>query len=960
MPHRALRWTIGLTATACLANACSGARESAPDPIPPAALSLAEALRAVEQAQAPAGVDPALWRKLTAELARVLASRGAQKFTSAPPSGPSNAVSDLAFDAPGAAGQFSWTYRSIGDYDQNSEVNLADLTPIGQHFNKGSAAPDWANAQLADGDSNGEVNIADITPIGMNFLAGIEGYELQTSASGEAQADWTSVEDIPFSAGAAPGGQGRKAFLLSPAASLVDGAYYRVCPFQGGGAARVYGEPSNSVQVSVAPPNPLPSFWSGPGGGPANRNALPITGPAAGTNLQALALGQQYRRVALGPDGNLYVDGLNLNVYSFALDGALRWEYEVGPKNGAWALGPDGTTYAGTLDGQFVALGPAGNLAAQQALSTGVTAFAAHPDGGVAAVTSGFSLLRLEADGTEQWAKALPGEEFIACAAAPNGNVLGLTRRLAGAPQTGNAYDNRLYCYAPGGSELWVFEEFDPFGDAGPYLSAAPDSWAILIDADQPRGVSPDGQSSWLSDKVVYEFGGRIAMDLGPDGNLYYGTWLQSTDEVGIVAPDGTVLDSFSAPADVQSPPVGGVGERVWWSAFDGLKTRLLSDSGSEWQYPDLAVWNSGLQAPEGDLICASGGSLYRIEAGQGEAWSLPADPAYPWPPAFREDGRFYVSQDGLRLKDRNFDELWRYDMGAAEGQYSSQPVITPSGNVLVRGNYKLYCVNAEGGEVWVYDGVDRSLGSPLAGSGGLTFVSGYDAGEGGSELYKLDSSGQLLDTWELASDSLTGLALYHDGSQDLLFASVRTAGGGYLRCMDTSFSEVYTFTPGNGSYPGAPAVDADGFAYVSATVLFTPLSNEMYRVDPDGNLDQAFSDWRPNTNDPPSLGQDGRLCFVGLRELDSNFSPRLHVVLLDHDGTEQWSFPLYALVNFRPLLDAGSSAYFTHEGRLHCIAPNGTELCQAFTGLSDGAPAPGPDGALYCHGPGFILSFGP
>ncbi len=86
-----------------------------------------------------------------------------------------------------------WPYGNTGDYDQNSEVNIADLTPIGIHF--GAAVNDPASAQaMIDGDGNGEINIADITPIGVNYGNSLTGYRIWELAS---PPDWLGTADTP-------------------------------------------------------------------------------------------------------------------------------------------------------------------------------------------------------------------------------------------------------------------------------------------------------------------------------------------------------------------------------------------------------------------------------------------------------------------------------------------------------------------------------------------------------------------------------------------------------------------------------------------------------------------------------------------------------------------------------------------------------------------------------------------
>jgi hypothetical protein len=70
----------------------------------------------------------------------------------------------------------SWPYYNQGDCDQNGEVNIADLTPIGANFGVTGAQNDPnSNLSVIDGDGNGEINISDLTPIGANFNASVLG-----------------------------------------------------------------------------------------------------------------------------------------------------------------------------------------------------------------------------------------------------------------------------------------------------------------------------------------------------------------------------------------------------------------------------------------------------------------------------------------------------------------------------------------------------------------------------------------------------------------------------------------------------------------------------------------------------------------------------------------------------------------------------------------------------------------
>ena len=158
------------------------------------------------------------------------------KVAAAAPSGSKNAVFDLAAtmidpDGPpdGEGGgelqptgvKLRWTERLIGDYDQNGEVNVADLQPLGLYWKlkpayddpaehggftfwpqgdsdedggtsagnppaPGSGAENWRLARV-DGDRNGEINVSEITPIAQHWQERLDGFRVYRQAPGETE-----------------------------------------------------------------------------------------------------------------------------------------------------------------------------------------------------------------------------------------------------------------------------------------------------------------------------------------------------------------------------------------------------------------------------------------------------------------------------------------------------------------------------------------------------------------------------------------------------------------------------------------------------------------------------------------------------------------------------------------------------------------------------------------------------
>ncbi|MCB1186861.1 hypothetical protein KDL29_06800 [bacterium] len=217
--------------------------------------------------RAPEGVDPQLYGTLQRSLLSALEASGQERFSSAAPDSSLSAVDDLnVTDNGDGTATLNWTYRNQGDGDLNSEVNIADLTPIGIHLGKSDSGSGWEAAQATDNDRNGEVNISDVTPIGSNFLRRVDGYRIQRSADGNEP--WENVQDVLFAQSAIGAGM-QRGFSLQLDSS--GGMHYRVLPYDAGG---------EGIAGNVAM-HPWPGFSTS---GPLQAVAMPDSGLA----LQAL------------------------------------------------------------------------------------------------------------------------------------------------------------------------------------------------------------------------------------------------------------------------------------------------------------------------------------------------------------------------------------------------------------------------------------------------------------------------------------------------------------------------------------------------------------------------------------------------------------------------------------------------------------------------------------------------
>jgi hypothetical protein len=72
----------------------------------------------------------------------------------------------------------TWLEQNSGDGDDNGEVNISDMTPLGQSLGKPTSGPGSSQARRADYDRNGEVNISDITFLGRNLGTVLTGFAI--------------------------------------------------------------------------------------------------------------------------------------------------------------------------------------------------------------------------------------------------------------------------------------------------------------------------------------------------------------------------------------------------------------------------------------------------------------------------------------------------------------------------------------------------------------------------------------------------------------------------------------------------------------------------------------------------------------------------------------------------------------------------------------------------------------
>jgi len=171
------------------------------------------------------------------------------RFASGPPG---DRVFDLSLtDHYDGTYTLTWSYKNLGDYDQNGTVGISDITPLAIHYNEEVPEDDReqrASIQaVVDGSENGKVDIADITPIAMNYGTECAAYSIRSALSyPESIEDTLEIDTAPV---ALAEGEDRKTFSVE--ISEEPRTYIAVAPMD---AAKTPGELSNMVLIPNHPP----------------------------------------------------------------------------------------------------------------------------------------------------------------------------------------------------------------------------------------------------------------------------------------------------------------------------------------------------------------------------------------------------------------------------------------------------------------------------------------------------------------------------------------------------------------------------------------------------------------------------------------------------------------------------------------------------------------------------------
>ncbi len=225
---------------------------------PSGATATNPALAELDALPVPDGADPATFAMLKESFRTLLLSGDPDNTARQASTGLGVTVDDLTYtDLGGGVIQLDWTYRHLGDYDQNSQVTVSDISPVGQYYNSSGTSANWAVARAADGDLNGMVTVSDLTPVGQNFGSTVSGYTIESSTNPGDPATWTEAATVPFSLGVRPTGQAFRTFSVQLTGQAAGLGYRATAVVGSSGVVTTYDEQEDNDTYTT--PNALPA-----------------------------------------------------------------------------------------------------------------------------------------------------------------------------------------------------------------------------------------------------------------------------------------------------------------------------------------------------------------------------------------------------------------------------------------------------------------------------------------------------------------------------------------------------------------------------------------------------------------------------------------------------------------------------------------------------------------------------
>ena len=913
----------------------------------------------------------------------------------------------LAYDA--ESNTLTLQYVNAGDYDQNGVVSASDLVPLGRHYGTSGPFSFESVLSVVDGNQNGQVEVADLSVIGQNWCHAVESYNFYgsnvpgdipagyadpstidplvkidlTDALGNPVVDRLQIAFEPRADHqfdyywARPEAEGREGIASNsistivnnpPVASLVasPGSGYAplIVEFNAGASfdsdgeiveyewdldgdglferygsvvnpSFTYDEPGDfeavvkvtddndvsataAVGIQVLKPPEQAQPWPMAGGGPQHTNRSPYVSAQQGKIKWSCFLEGITSNPSVALDGTVYLtrrDGSWAELVAVDPNGMIKWTFTSYGYHQP-ALAEDGSIYAdGGGTGNIYAVSPVGE-ALWQVYVGGVRAdLTVGPAGNIYVANTSGECFAIEPDGTVKWVYQLGGVCFDAAAVGLDGtSYFGCD-------------DSRVYAINPDGTLKWTY-----LADAEVDSPAIGPDGTVYVATDDKEllAISPEGEKLWSIVDANWH-----NPSIGEDGTLYTGL---TGDRYAAINPDGSFKWVVEEGSALNQALIDGDG-----TLFHRVDYQFLarnSDGSIKWLY-DNEYLAFGAKAIGAD------GTLYAYSDG---------DFLYAFGPSSKNQPPVAgLTADviiGTARQDVVFDAGASYD---------------PDGEIIYY-EWDFY------GDDGIYErgGVESTYEYSFRDNGVYTVGLRVTDNSGNHSTAKL--------TITLSDETVsTAWTSFGGNSRSTRFnpvigpqtdnvkwtADVRTrswgspsVGSDGVVYIGTEEGILFAFNPDGSTKweydtgqwnESAPAIAGDGTIYLATS------PSEVHAVNPDGTGKWVFTTegnvFGFQLVSSPVVGPDGTI-YVGSMSRDDS------LYALNPDGSLKWRFRADAQILTSPAIGTNGTIYFGVSDDVHkfyAVNPDGA-LQWVFDGIDNfwSSPAVGPDGTVYCTSSGW------
>ncbi len=304
-----------------------------------------------------------------------------------------------------------------------------------------------------------------------------------------------------------------------------------------------------------------------------------------------IGVGFSNGRPAIGPDGTIYMSGLDAKLYALNEDGTLKWPpFNLGDNND-YMPGVDpntGTIYSDIAGNSIVAINPDGTEKWRLLINADFDSTpVVGPDGTIYFGSDGApnAIFAVNPNGTLRWQFNTGSEVDTIPALSPDGTVVYAVSN-----------DDRLYAVnissnpAIDGTLRWTFPILAESAEVNSSPTVNPTDGTIYVGSDDQNvyAINPDGTQKWrFNPGTGSDIESTPALAIDPsDGN--YTVYIGSDDSYvyALNASTGGLKWRFDTGAQVISSPVVDLDGTIYVGSDDGRVYAINPNGTQKWNFP--------------------------------------------------------------------------------------------------------------------------------------------------------------------------------------------------------------------------------------------------------------------------------------------------------------------------------------------------------------------------------------